>query len=279
MRGSCRAAAGPRPCSAGTGAGARELADVAAAADGVVRTIGVLAADRGISVEAAIDPAHQFAGAAADLEEMLGNLLDNAAKWARRRVELASAFEDGHLLLTVDDDGPGLRPEARDQAFSRGARLDERVPGNGLGLAIVRDLTELYGGQVVLGSHPWAACGRSSTCRVSRGRRPSTDGDEISGRAAPGRSKAPGPCDAARRHRRCGSLPRRSGRHGRSAPRPPPGARPLGGPQLGEDVDAVAILADHLGDAADLTLDPLQSVRAALFGGVLHVLVPYPPRV
>jgi signal transduction histidine kinase len=127
-----------------------DWADVGRCASGVVTAVRRLAADRGVTVDSQVDPTHRFAGVAADLEEMLGNLLDNATKWARSRVVLASSLVDDRQVLTVDDDGPGLPDEARQQAFARGTRLDETVPGNGLGLAIVRDLADLYGGRVHL---------------------------------------------------------------------------------------------------------------------------------
>ena len=82
---------------------------------------------------------------------MVGNLMDNACKWARGEVRVTLAGEDGRLRLSVDDDGPGLAPEARARVFDRGRRLDEAVPGSGLGLAIVGDVAELYGGSVSLG--------------------------------------------------------------------------------------------------------------------------------
>lgn len=131
-----------------------DATEVAPCAQRVVATVRRLAADRGLTLDCRPDPSHLFAGVAADLEEMLGNLLDNATKWARARVTLASAIESGRLVLTVDDDGPGLPDDARERVFSRGTRLDEAVPGNGLGLAIVRDLAELYGGRVGLERSP-----------------------------------------------------------------------------------------------------------------------------
>jgi signal transduction histidine kinase len=91
-----------------------------------------------------------FRGEEQDLQEMLGNLLDNACKWAHRRVELAAILAQGQLIITIDDDGPGIPPARRDAMFRRGARADEQVPGSGLGLAIVDDLARLYGGQVDL---------------------------------------------------------------------------------------------------------------------------------
>jgi signal transduction histidine kinase len=85
-----------------------------------------------------------------DLDEMLGNLLDNACKWARARVAIASARQDSAVVITVEDDGPGLAASMREAVLQRGVRADEAAPGSGLGLAIVRDLAELYGGSIAL---------------------------------------------------------------------------------------------------------------------------------
>jgi signal transduction histidine kinase len=103
-----------------------------------------------------------FRGERQDLEEMVGNLLDNACKWAASRVEVAiiadrprkGAAEPSVLRVVIDDDGPGLGPEQRESALRRGRRLDESKPGSGLGLAIVSDLARLYGGSLALGSAP-----------------------------------------------------------------------------------------------------------------------------
>ena len=106
----------------------------------------------------------RFAGELQDLQEMLGNLLDNACKWARGvvRVSVASVASvasvgDGpvrQVLLVVEDDGPGIEPDHRAAVVARGARLDESVPGSGLGLAIVQELAGLYGGHLTLGTSP-----------------------------------------------------------------------------------------------------------------------------
>jgi signal transduction histidine kinase len=85
---------------------------------------------------------------------MLGNLLDNACKWAKSRVKIQSVEENGAVVLTVDDDGPGLAPAMRDRVLQRGVRADEAAPGSGLGLAIVRDLAELYQGTIALEDSP-----------------------------------------------------------------------------------------------------------------------------
>lgn len=95
-----------------------------------------------------------FQGEEQDLQEMLGNLLDNACKWARTRVEDRVERTGDILSITIDDDGPGLPASTREAVFDRGVRADERTPGSGLGLAIVRDLAQLYGGAVALEPSP-----------------------------------------------------------------------------------------------------------------------------
>ncbi len=85
-----------------------------------------------------------------DLSEIVGNVIDNAAKWARTRVHITISSGEGTARIRVEDDGPGIPPESRDTVFGIGERLDERVPGSGLGLSITRDLVTLYGGRVWL---------------------------------------------------------------------------------------------------------------------------------
>jgi signal transduction histidine kinase len=85
---------------------------------------------------------------------MLGNLLDNACKWATSKIKLASTQENSVVVITVDDDGPGLPASKRDQVLQRGVRADEAAPGSGLGLAIVRDLAQLYEGTITLDASP-----------------------------------------------------------------------------------------------------------------------------
>jgi signal transduction histidine kinase len=87
-----------------------------------------------------------------DLSEMLANLIDNACKWAAQEVRISAAEESraGPISIVIEDDGPGLPPEAMEVVFRIGERLDEQVPGSGLGLPIVRDLAQLYGGAIRL---------------------------------------------------------------------------------------------------------------------------------
>jgi signal transduction histidine kinase len=85
-----------------------------------------------------------------DLEEMLGNILDNACKWARSTVEISAAPANGAVRIAVSDDGPGLDPASRARVLERGVRADQTLPGSGLGLAIASELAELYGGSLTL---------------------------------------------------------------------------------------------------------------------------------
>ena len=123
-------------------------------AEGLARTLRRLYAERGIVIDVDVPEDHTVRAQREDLDEMLGNLLDNACKWARSRVTIASTQREATMVITVDDDGPGLAPSMRESVLQRGVRADEAAPGSGLGLAIVRDLAELYGGSVSLDSSP-----------------------------------------------------------------------------------------------------------------------------
>ena len=103
----------------------------------------------------------RFLGERQDLEEMIGNLVDNAGKWAAHEVSIGigpefrdASSERPFFRITIDDDGPGLAPEQRATAIARGARLDETKPGSGLGLSIVDELAGLYGGLFRLDTSP-----------------------------------------------------------------------------------------------------------------------------
>lgn len=122
---------------------------------GLARVMNRVYAERGLQLELApCPPEVVFHGETQDLQEMIGNLLDNACKWAGSRVEVRATREAAELRITVDDDGPGLPAPVRDAVLDRGVRADEQTPGTGLGLAIVRDLALLYGGDIGLASSP-----------------------------------------------------------------------------------------------------------------------------
>jgi signal transduction histidine kinase len=128
----------------------------------LARTMEKIHRDRGIAIDVEAQRDTRFLGERQDLEEMIGNLVDNACKWAQSRVavEVVAGAETAQatrtLRVVVDDDGPGLTPSERErvQVARRGHRLDETKPGSGLGLSIVVDLAALYGGALTLGTAP-----------------------------------------------------------------------------------------------------------------------------
>lgn len=118
---------------------------------GLVRVMQRVHADQALAYDLdGVSSALHFRGEAQDFQEMLGNLLDNASKWARRQVRVAGTLYGERLELRIEDDGPGLDPDRAERVFERGLRADEKTPGSGLGLGIVRDLADLYGGHVHL---------------------------------------------------------------------------------------------------------------------------------
>jgi signal transduction histidine kinase len=136
-------------------------------ADGLARTMMTIHADRHLAIDVHVSHEHFVRTQREDLDEMLGNLIDNACKWAKSRVEVRSTSTDGSVVVTVDDDGPGLAEELRETVLQRGVRADEAAPGSGLGLAIVADLVDLYGGSIALGSSPLG--GLRATLRLPAG--------------------------------------------------------------------------------------------------------------
>ncbi len=123
---------------------------VLTSADGLARTMHMLHAERGVRVDVNVSHEHFVQGQREDLDEMLGNLVDNACKWAKSAVAISSTLAPGRVIISVTDDGSGLAPSLREAVLRRGVRADEAAPGSGLGLAIVRDLAELYGGSITL---------------------------------------------------------------------------------------------------------------------------------
>jgi signal transduction histidine kinase len=136
------------------------LIDVSPVVTALARTMEKLHRERDIAIAVDVPEQARFPGEQHDLEEMIGNLVDNACKWAQSRIAIevvADRFEgDGkpRVRIIVDDDGPGLSPSEREQVALRGRRLDESKPGSGLGLSIVVELAGLYGGVLSLGTAP-----------------------------------------------------------------------------------------------------------------------------
>ncbi len=123
--------------------------------DPLVRTLPRIYRDKDLLLDVSLEEGLVFRGAKRDLEEMIGNLMDNAAKWTQQEIRITtqSLTNRGEMMrVTIEDNGPGLKPEEFEEALKRGARLDEATPGSGLGLAIVDDLARAYNGQFKLSS-------------------------------------------------------------------------------------------------------------------------------
>jgi signal transduction histidine kinase len=137
------------------------ITDVAPVVTALARTMEKIHHGRSVAIEVHADADARFRGERPDLEEMIGNLVDNACKWATSRVAIEVMRERpdparaGEILrIVVDDDGRGLSATEREQVAERGRRLDETKPGSGLGLSIVVELANLYGGELKLGTAP-----------------------------------------------------------------------------------------------------------------------------
>jgi two-component system sensor histidine kinase PhoQ len=120
------------------------------AVERMLKAIGKVYADKRVETEVRIDPSIRFRGDEGDLMELLGNVLDNAFKWANGRIRLTASLHDSRLDLTVEDDGPGIPEADAQRVLQRGARADESVPGHGIGLAVTRDIVEAYGGHILI---------------------------------------------------------------------------------------------------------------------------------
>jgi two-component system, OmpR family, sensor histidine kinase PhoQ len=139
--------------AAAAGAGGVGLVPVAVApvARDLATTLDKVYLHRQIHCELEIPDTARFRGAEGDLQEILGNLMDNAWKYAQSRVRCsATASEAAGLELRVEDDGEGLDPASAALVLARGTRLDESQPGQGIGLAVVKELAESYGGSVAV---------------------------------------------------------------------------------------------------------------------------------
>ena len=137
------------------------LTEVAPVVEALARTMEKIHRGKNLSIVVSATPDARFRGERQDLEEMVGNLVDNACKWAGTKVSIEvfpERHDDGRhsqtVRIVVDDDGPGLSPSDRERVAQRGHRLDETKPGSGLGLSIVTELSTLYGGGLTLANAP-----------------------------------------------------------------------------------------------------------------------------
>jgi two-component system sensor histidine kinase PhoQ len=117
----------------------------------IVAALQKVYSDKAFQIIVDVDSDMRFRGDEGDLTEMLGNLLDNACKWCRNKVRISASSDEGHLRICVEDDGPGISDADAARVFMRGARTDETVPGHGIGLAVVREIVEAYGGKASIG--------------------------------------------------------------------------------------------------------------------------------
>lgn len=136
----------------------RGKTDVLPVIQSLARTLEKIYAAKAVSIQVTAPDNLAFRGEQPDLEEMLGNLADNACKWTSGEVSIEARPLKGAgglmCAVTVDDDGPGVAPDLREELFGRGRRTDESKPGSGLGLSIVRDIAALYGGSAALEDSP-----------------------------------------------------------------------------------------------------------------------------
>lgn len=140
--------------AAASGATLGAHSSVLESVEGLARTMARIHAEKGVILSIDVSPAHAVRVAREDLDEMLGNLLDNAHKWAKSRVAASSSVKGAVVTIAIDDDGPGVPGDLREKVLQRGVRADEGPPGSGFGLAIVRDVAELHDGGIGLESSP-----------------------------------------------------------------------------------------------------------------------------
>ena len=117
----------------------------------IVRTLDKVHADRNIKFGVHIVNALRVKVDEGDLMEMLGNLIENACKWCRSEVRINAASTPGHVEIRVDDDGPGIDADVAESVLRRGVRADQKTPGYGIGLSVVRDIVDGYDGDIVIG--------------------------------------------------------------------------------------------------------------------------------
>lgn len=143
-----------RARAASPGAPGQPQVPLARAVGELADALGRIHAERGIAVTVDIAPDIAVKCDPQDLDEMLGNLLDNGWKWARSRIAISAVGQGPSVAIMIDDDGPGLSRDAIDKALVPGQRLDEQGDGHGFGLPIARELAELHGGGLELGTAP-----------------------------------------------------------------------------------------------------------------------------
>jgi signal transduction histidine kinase len=144
----------PAPANrTGTGS-VKAHSDLASRIDDLILVLSKVNADKGLGVHVDVPTYLTVACEQQDLDEMLGNLLENAFQWGRSRLDIRARHEDRYVVVEIDDDGPGLAQYQLSHVMQPGERLDETMPGFGFGLSITRELAELYGGGLLLCNIP-----------------------------------------------------------------------------------------------------------------------------
>lgn len=146
----------------------RVATPVGVVADDIVTALRRIHAERGVMIGVEIPADLMVAVDRTDLDEMIGNLADNAMRWARSRVVIDAHAVSGSAIITIEDDGPGITPAERVRALSKGVRLDERNEGHGFGLTIAHELAVLYGGDLTLGDTPDGGLAATLTLPLAR---------------------------------------------------------------------------------------------------------------
>ena len=140
--------------AAAAGAAPGTLCSISESTEGLARALRRLYAERGLAIDVRVPADLSARVQREDLDEMIGNLLDNACKWGRARVGIFAHRSGSIVEVVIDDDGNGLASEMWEAVLQRGVRADEASPGSGLGLAIVRDLADAYGGSISVEASP-----------------------------------------------------------------------------------------------------------------------------
>jgi signal transduction histidine kinase len=118
----------------------------------LTRTLKAIYREKALVFKLDISAKSYFPGERDDLVELMGNLLDNASKWAESEIRIKAHMDDHCLELVVEDDGPGIPPDARERLLNRGERLDESTTGHGLGMSIITEIVRQYQGKLMLDS-------------------------------------------------------------------------------------------------------------------------------
>ena len=146
-----------RAATAGSSSISQNVA-VKSVLDRIVESLQKVYRDKSIQLDAEITDGLMFKGDEGDLMELLGNLLDNAFKWADKRIEVQTGLQHKKLVISIMDDGPGIDADHADELMQRGVRADQATEGHGIGLSIVQNIVEAYKGELVIGKSSLGGC-------------------------------------------------------------------------------------------------------------------------